>query len=502
MAQDRDGAADFYERLLDLGTAEEPEPLLVKALETIVTASGAQMAYIELHDYNDERRSDAPMYWRAHGCSDEEIATIRASISRGIVARTLAEGRMVETPSAVSDPEFQDHPSVLRNAIQAVLCAPIGAPAFGVVYLQGAGDGFVAGNRKPVKTFARQLATVADRLLLSRLRDATDQTTELRKRFRCDGIVGRSAAIARVLQESAEVAPTAITVLLLGAPGTGKTALARTISANGPRAAGAFVDLNCASLPESLLEAELFGAEQGSYTGATRKMLGKVAAARGGTLFLDEIGELSLGAQAKLLQLLNDKRYYPIGGTTPITADVRVISATNADLTARVKNKTFRDDLYWRLAVVKIVMPSLDDRREDIPDMVERFCVDACRRIEGPPLRPTRRALFACREASWPGNVRELANAIEAAVMRARYENANAIEEHHVFPQNPRSDDKTLTFRQATQRFQRRYVQDLLAQHNWNITRCAEDLDITRQHLHALITTFGLSRPKTDAESE
>jgi Nif-specific regulatory protein len=488
---------DFYRRLLQLVAAAEPEPLLEQALATVVAASGAQMAYLELRDVEDSGRSGAPRYWRAHGCTDEEVASIRASISRGIIARTLAEGRTVTTPSAVADPSFRDQPSVLRNDIQAVLCAPIGQPPFGVVYLQNAhaGEAFNALNRDAIELFAHQLAVVADRLLSRHQRTAPlDATAEIRKHFRCDGIIGRSAALARALREAAQVAPVRSTVLISGPTGTGKSALARAIAANSPRATAPFIDLNCAAIVESLLEAELFGAEPGAYTGITKKMPGKVAAARGGTLFLDEVAELSLGAQAKLLQLLQERRYYPVGSSTSISADVRVISATNKDLKVRVAAKTFREDLYYRLAVMLIAMPSLDERRDDIPDLVERFCDEVCERDQVRPLRPTRRALLACRETLWPGNVRELANAVEAAVIRATFEHADAVDAHHLFPEAPRANGQP-TFREATMRSQRRVLEEALARNEWNIKRTAIELDLSRQYVHDLISTFGLRRP-------
>ena len=488
---------DFYRRLLKLVAAAEPEPLLEQALATIVAASGARMAYIELRDLDDSGRSRAPRYWRAHGCTDEELASIRERISRGIIARTLAEGRTVATPSAVTDPAFRDQPSVLRNAIQAVLCAPIGHPPFGVVYLQGAkaGDACTERNRDAIELFAHQLAMVADRLLARQQRTArVDATAEIRKQFRCDGIVGRSAALARVLREAAQVAPVPITVLITGPTGTGKSALARAIAANSPRATAPFVDLNCAAISESLLEGELFGAQPGAYPGATRRMPGKVAAARGGTLFLDEVAELSSSAQAKLLQLLQERRFYPLGSTTPVNANVRVISATNKDLKQRVASRAFREDLYYRLAVMTIAMPSLDERRDDIPDLIERFCADVCEREQLQPLRPTRRALLACREALWPGNIRELSNAVEAAVTRATFERAGAIDEHHLFPEAPRANGQP-TFREATLRSQRRIIEEALARNEWNIKRTAAELDLSRQYVHDLISTFGLRRP-------
>lgn len=488
---------DFYRRLLELTTTDEPAPLLEQALATIVAASGASAAYVELRDTDDDGAS-APRYWRAHGCTDSDVASIRESISRGIIARALAEGRTVSSPSAVTDPSFRDHASVLRHGIQAVLCAPIGRPPFGVIYLQApqASEHFPVRNRDAIELFAAQLAVAAERLLARQARPVSfDATSEIRKRFRCDGIVGRSAALDRALREAAQAATSRIAVLITGAVGTGKSALARAIASNSARASGPFIDLNCATIPEQMLEGELFGAEAGAYTGATKRMPGKVAAARGGTLFLDEVAELSSSAQAKLLQLLQERRYYPLGSTTAVVADVRVVSATNADVKARIVDGRFREDLYYRLAGMTIALPTLDERRDDIPILAEQFCASAWERIEKAPRPMTRRALFACREAAWPGNVRQLENAIEAAVTRADFTDAIAVDEEHVFPEAPRPDPTQGTFREITRRAQRRCLEEALDRNDWNITRTALELDLNRQHVHDLINALGLRRP-------
>jgi Nif-specific regulatory protein len=493
---------DFYRRLLDLGGQDELHPLLDQALALIVSVTGATTAYLELYDDAAAAPRD-PLFWRAHSCSPADLAAIRASISRGIIARAIGDGRTVETASAQGDPRFEDLGSVRRNAIDAVLCAPVGTnPPIGVVYLQGRGP-FSPDDRLRAELFARQLAPLADRLVARRPgHDVVDHTREIRLRFHAPGVVGRSRALARVLHDASLVAPLDIDVLITGPSGTGKSALAAAIVANSERARGPFVPLNCAAIPETLIESELFGAERGAHSAATKKMTGKVAAAEGGTLFLDEVGELTPSAQAKLLQLLQSREYHPLGATAAVRADVRILSATNADLRAKVSARQFRDDLYYRLHVMPIALPGLAERRDDIGELVEHFCAEACRRHKLAEMTVARRTLFACREAPWPGNVRQLANAIEAAVIRARGEQSSTLLEHHVFPELARSDgdaaattaDAALSFQEATRRFQRRFLLEALEHNDWNVAETARQLDLARSHLYNLIHGLALQR--------
>lgn len=486
---------DFYRRLLDLGNQQELEPLLDQALALVTEVTGAMIAYLEL--YEDERSE--PRFWRGHGCTAEDVAEIRASISRGIIARAIADGRTVETPSAQADPRFENLTSVQALHIDAVLCAPVGSPPIGVIYLQGRSgddDSFTAADRERVELFARQLAPLADRLVARWPgRQRVDHTREVRQRFRCDELVGRSEALARMLTEASHVAPLAIGVLLSGPTGTGKSALARAIAANSKRAQGPFIAVNCGAIPEPLVESELFGAERGAHSTAARKMPGKVAAAAGGTLFLDEIAELPLGAQAKLLQLLQERVYYPLGASAPVAADVRVISATHANLKERVAKKLFREDLYYRLHVLPIEVPGLGERRDDIPELVESFCADACARNGLPPLRVARRTLSACQEATWHGHLRELANAIEAAVVRAQIDGSGVLLEHHVFPQVGAAQREAPSLQEAMRRYKRRFVVEALEHRGWNVAETAKDLDLARSHLYSLISELELRRP-------
>jgi two-component system response regulator HydG len=234
-------------------------------------------------------------------------------------------------------------------------------------------------------------------------------------------IVGTSAALRRVLDVAAQAAPSMATVLVLGESGTGKELLARFLHERSARASGPFVAVNCAAIPESILEAELFGHERGAFTGAVQKREGRFAKAAGGTLFLDEIGELTPAVQVKLLRVLQEGEFEPIGGDT-VRADVRIVAATNRDLRREVEAGRFREDLYYRLNVIAITSPPLRARREDVPLLVDHFLGVYCEKNGRARLGCSRAALDRLTAHDWPGNVRELENVIERAVVLCRAE--------------------------------------------------------------------------------
>ena len=232
-------------------------------------------------------------------------------------------------------------------------------------------------------------------------------------------IVGRSARMRQVYETVKQVAPTLATVLVMGESGTGKELVARAIHNRGPRQKGPFVTLNCGALPETLVESELFGYERGAFTGASGTKAGRVEQANGGTLFLDEVGEMSPRAQVDLLRALQEREVRRLGGDRPITVDVRFIAATNKDLLEAVKGGTFREDLYYRLAVVPITLPALRDRSEDIPLLATVFLRELCAQYGRPEKSFSAAVLQIFREYTWPGNVRELRNLVERLVVTA-----------------------------------------------------------------------------------
>jgi Nif-specific regulatory protein len=324
-----------------------------------------------------------------------------------------------------------------------------------------------------------------------------DPTLRFRGALRADDLIGRSTPMTELLRQLALLAPLDVSVLLTGPSGTGKTHVARVIHASSPRAAGNFVELSCANLPDNLVESELFGAAPGAHSTAVKAVEGKVYAARGGTLLFDEIAELSLPAQAKLLQLLQSREYYPLGANRPRAADVRVIAATNCDLKARVARREFREDLFYRLHVVPIRVPSLAERRDDIPDLAQHFCIKACIRHRLPPLHLSQWTLLTAQAASWPGNIRELANAVEAAVIRAAGEDAREVEVRHLFPDREDREEATapLNYREALRRFQTQLVRGTLEDSNWNVAEAARRLALTRAHIYNLMQSLDISRP-------
>lgn len=491
---------DLYRTLLDLGAHDSIETLTETALALVTRMCGARKGYLEIFD---ERSVNAePLRWQvALGCSPEEIEQIQDFVSHGIIAEAVASGEPVVTASALLDRRFRDRRSVQQNHIEAVLCVPIGADAaMGVLYLQDrtSRGPFLDNEVSLSQSFATYLAVFAERLLVKlRLREQADPTQPYRKALRLSNFVGRSAAIAETLGQVSLVAPLDVSVLLTGASGTGKTQLARILHENSPRASLPFVELNCAAIPESLLESEMFGALPGAHSTATRRIEGKLDAAEHGTLFLDEISELTLATQAKLLQFLQSRAYYPLGSNKPLTADVRVVAATNTDLHAAVRDKRFREDLLYRLEVLPLRVPALRERSEDIPDLIDFFCARACQSHRFARLRFSPAVLQAARAAEWPGNVRQLGHAVEAAVIRAAGKGSASVEREHLFPALARTASERrepLTFQQATRQFQEQLLRQTLRETEWNVSQTAHKLDVARSHIYSLIRSFGLQK--------
>jgi Nif-specific regulatory protein len=500
---------DLYLRLLNLGLQDDLEPFLEEALALVTQIVDAHQGYLEIGSMQDS--PEAARWSVAHGFSPDQVTAVRSSISRGIIAAALQAGETIVTRSALHDERFEARQSVQDARIEAVICVPIGShPPFGAVYLHRRIEPgpFLDEHRKQVELFARHLAPFADRLIARSLAASqSDPTEPYRQRLRLNGVIGHSQALADVLRDVSFVAALDVDILLTGESGTGKSQIARVIHDNSGRAAHPFVELNCAAIPETLIESELFGALPGSHSAATRRVEGKLAAAQRGTLFLDEIGELAPPAQAKLLQLLQSRIYYPLGAAKPVQADLRIVAATNIDLEVAVREGRFREDLYYRLAVMPIRLPTLAERRADIAEMAAFFCSEACARHRLPRVTLSPQLLDALSAAEWPGNVRQLSHAIEAAAIRAGGSGLLQIERSHVFPPDAGPASRAapadgsslargLTFQDATRTFQARLLRSTLEETGWNVLEAARRLELARSHVYTLMRGFGIERTR------
>ncbi len=314
-------------------------------------------------------------------------------------------------------------------------------------------------------------------------------------------MIGASRAMKEVREQIAKVAPTNGRVLIFGESGAGKELIARAIHENSPRKNGPFIKVNCAAIPEELIESELFGSEKGAYTGAHQTRDGKFTLADGGTLFLDEVGDMSLKVQAKVLRVLQEGEFEKVGGHKTEKVDVRVLAATNKDLEREVKEGRFREDLLFRLNVVPITAPPLRRRKDDLPLLIEHF-IDSFSRENGYRRKQlTPAALEALRAYDWPGNIRELKNVIERLMIMASGDTIDADDLpaniQHPTAQTALKIEVGMTLREMKNSVEREYILAVLKRTKWNISQAAKELDIDRTNLHKKIKYFGL----TDAET-
>ncbi|HEX67678.1 MAG TPA: sigma-54-dependent Fis family transcriptional regulator [bacterium] len=306
-------------------------------------------------------------------------------------------------------------------------------------------------------------------------------------------IIGKSKAIKEVMELARKVAPEDTTVLLQGETGTGKELVARAIHKLSPRKNGPYVVVNCAAIPENLLESELFGHRKGAFTGALKDKKGRIEIADGGTLFLDEIGSLSLPLQAKLLRFLETKEIQPLGSEDTFRVDVRVIAATNQDLRKRVEEGNFREDLFYRLNVFPIYIPPLRERKEDIPLLANYFLKLYSKKMNKKIEKIDDGAMELLLKYSWPGNVRELENVIERAVVLAD----SPIVSKEFLPLLPACEEITGPYQERKKRllenFEREYFKELLQKHNGIISKVAKEAGIDRKNLYLKLKKWGIN---------
>jgi two-component system nitrogen regulation response regulator NtrX len=346
---------------------------------------------------------------------------------------------------------------------------------------------------KPLDT-DRVLTTVENAVAARRL---IQENRQLKGRPRSEAIIGNSPALRDVLDRAAKVAPTRASVLLRGESGTGKEIIARAIHRMSERRREPFVEVNCAAIPQELIESELFGHEKGAFTGAHAQRKGKFELADGGTLFLDEVGDMSASAQAKVLRALQEGVIERVGGSEPITVDVRVLAATNKEVEEEIQAGRFREDLYYRLNVVPLRVPALRERASDVALLAEHFLALYAQENNQSPKRFSPEALEALKRREWPGNVRELKNAVERLAILTEGNSITLAGLEEIAPGREGAAPPAAaegTFQEYKESAERAFILSKLVENDWNVSETARKIEMPRSNLYKKIEKYGLRR--------
>ncbi len=418
-------------------------------------------------------------------------AHVKCAFSRTLLRGLLDRKESVLCANVAMDPVLSETESIATSRVHAIIAAPLQSRGelLGALYFARREGEFGQEDLFLISGACNQIAVLLQNLLRQEAleRDRQNLLSQIQEEHK---IVGQSEAITRVLEFITRAAPADATVLIRGATGTGKELVASAIHYTSTRAGKPFVQLNCAAIPENLLESELFGHEKGAFTGATCRKQGHFEVAGGGTVFLDEIGELSLACQAKVLRLIEEKKFERVGGTESIQVDVRIVAATNRDLRQAIEEGRFREDLYWRLDVLHVELPSLSDRREDIPLLAEYFLqnVAAARKTR---LHLTPEAREALMDYPWPGNVRQLKNVIENAVIMSSGDMLEAGDLRLIdFRSSAAGGGDRWTPRSLAE-VEKDHIVRVLESTKGNKKRAAEILGIERCTLYARLKAYG-----------
>ena len=483
---------------------------LLKISTTINAIRGLdklQKALLELLFEVVPARHGAILLTSSHADSDDEFSSIMAldqmggagqtvNVSRTIVRRVLSDGAAILINEVDSNGNLKTE-SLIAARSRSVLCVPLIMleRKLGAIYLDSDDpQARFDENHLQLVTAVAAIAAVA----IENARNFESLESE-NARLMVDAdiehnMVGESPLLQRVYQLISKVAPTDSTVLISGESGTGKELAARAIHRNSKRADKPFIAVNCAALAETLLESELFGHEKGAFTGALLQKKGRLELADGGTIFLDEIGDLSPTLQTKLLRVLQEREFERVGGNRTIKIDVRLLAATNRELEEAIMKGTFRQDLYFRLNVVKLTMPPLRERRDDIPLLANYFARKYAEKCNRKVMGISSEARKRLMTYDWPGNVRELENAIERAVVLGTTEHilADDLPEAVVEANTTMSSEAGSTYHEQVVQTKKRMITDAIKQANGNYTAAAKLLNLHPNYLHRLIRNLNL----------
>jgi transcriptional regulator with GAF, ATPase, and Fis domain len=483
---------DFSARLLQSG---DVTALLEALLDEAIDLTGGDRGFLVLVE--GEQR----VVKVARNVARENVALDLERLSDTVVERVLRSGEPLLVSDATVDPEFSASTSVVNLKLSSVLCVPLmhrGRP-IGLVYVGSdrVGTHFDRRGLDTLTIFAAQASLlVQNALLLDELRADNRGLRERLEQQRFGDLLGSCPGMQEVYRQIEKVAPTDLSVLVMGETGTGKELVARELHRRSPRAAGPFVAINCGAIPETLLESELFGHVKGAFTGAVATRPGRFQQASGGTLFLDEVGDMPQVLQVKLLRALQDRTVQKVGDHRDEPVDIRVVAATHRTLEDEVKRGTFREDLYYRLATLTLRVPPLRDRGEDVAVLARGFLVTFAEAYRAGAHGFTAGALAAIRRHSWPGNVRELENRIKKAVVLSDGPLVRA--EDLDFP--PEELPPLTPLQEAKDEFERRYVLEALKRHGGNRARTARALGVDPRTIFRLLERMDDVPPDREEE--
>jgi Nif-specific regulatory protein len=443
----------------------------------------------------------------AYGLMPEEQAKGKYRLGEGVTGRVIDTGQPVIIPRISDEPLFLDRTGSRKNRDKediSFICVPI---KFGHEVLGALSVDRLFNDQISFEEDVRLLTIIASSISqavhlrqlaeeeLEKVREENQRLqNELRAKYGPKNIIGTSKAMLEVYDQINKVCQANTTVLILGESGVGKERLAHAIHYLSGRASGPYIAINCAALPESLIESELFGHERGAFTGATGFRKGRFEMAEKGTLFLDEIGELSLVLQSKLLRVLQEKKFERVGGNATLKADVRIIAATNRNLEALMQEGKFREDLYYRLNIFPIVVPPLRDRKTDIMLLVDYFIEKYCREIGKEIVRISTPAIDLLMSYSWPGNVRELENCIERAIILST---DGVIQSYHLPPSLQRSGDSPCkegrgAFKAMVAAYEQEIIVEELRRCRGNMAKAARALGMTERIMGLRIARYDI----------
>jgi transcriptional regulator with GAF, ATPase, and Fis domain len=466
------------------------EELQAQLLDLIFEVVPAGRGAILLGDgANSEFNS---LYARTRQAGQHQLVRVSRTIAQHVLKENVA---ILGVDIAASD-ALRDVESLAASEVRSLLCVPLSVfeRTIGCIYLDSTTsvNRFHEDHLQLMAAIAGVSAVALDNARRAQWLEQENQRLSLEIRQE-QNLVGESARVKEIFQFLARVGPTDSTVLIEGESGTGKELAARALHRNSRRRQKPFVAINCAAIPETLLESELFGHERGAFTGAASQKKGKLEVAEGGVVFLDEIGELAPALQVKLLRVLQEREFERVGGTHPIKIDVRVIAATNRDLDDAVRKKEFRQDLYYRLAVVKLTMPPLREHREDIPMLTRHFIQKNAKRCKVKPKPVSREAMAALVSYDWPGNVRELENAIERALVMGSSDTI-LLEDlpESLVEQQPPGGMSEGQYHASVKELKKQLIMNAVEQTRGNYIEAASVLGVHPNYLHRLIRNLGL----------